>query len=82
MALSGRIAEMSEETRQLLLERTTSSDPVVRERVAGIVERVRRDGDGALRALAAGARWYGCATAESDGARGAEHRDGTCGLSP
>jgi histidinol dehydrogenase len=52
-AVSGRIAEMSGETRRRLLERTTSSDPVVRERVAGIVARVRREGDEALRALAA-----------------------------
>src|SRR6476661_3740666 len=52
-AVSGRIAEIGDATRRLLLERTTSSDPVVRERVAGIVARVRRDGDPALRALAA-----------------------------
>lgn len=51
-AVSGRVAEMSEATRQRLLERTTSSDPVVRERVAGIVGRVRREGDAALRTLA------------------------------
>ncbi|HET9004400.1 MAG TPA: histidinol dehydrogenase [Gemmatimonadaceae bacterium] len=51
-AVAGRVAEMSEATRRLLLERTTSSDPVVRERVAGIVSRVRREGDAALRALA------------------------------
>ena len=51
-AVNGRVAEMSEATRRLLLERTTSSDPVVRERVAGIVSRVRREGDAALRALA------------------------------
>ena len=52
-AVAGRIAEMSDGTRRSLLERTTSSDPVVRERVAGIIERVRREGDAALRALAA-----------------------------
>lgn len=51
-AMSGRIAEMSDDARRRLLERTTSSDPVVRERVAGIVGRVRREGDVALRALA------------------------------
>lgn len=51
-AVSGRVAEISEATRRSLLERTTSSDPVVRERVAGIVSRVRREGDAALRALA------------------------------
>lgn len=43
---------MSDDARRRLLERTTSSDPVVRERVAGIVGRVRREGDVALRALA------------------------------
>ena len=52
-AISGRIGDMSDGTRRSLLERTTSSDPVVRERVAGIVGRVRREGDAALRALAA-----------------------------
>ena len=51
-ALAGRVAEMNETTRRRLLERTTSSDPVVRERVAGIVARVRREGDEALRSLA------------------------------
>jgi len=43
---------MTDATRRLLLERTTSSDAVVRERVAAIVRRVRSDGDAALRALA------------------------------
>jgi len=51
--LSGRIAEMSDATRRSLLERTTSSDPVVRERVAAIIGRVRAKDDDALRALAA-----------------------------
>ena len=50
--LTGRVSEMTEATRRTLLERTTSSDPAVRGRVAGIVERVRREGDAALRALA------------------------------
>ena len=36
----------------LLLERSTSSDAAVRERTAGIVARVRREGDAALFALA------------------------------
>lgn len=44
---------MTDTVRRLLLERTTSSDPVVRERVAAIIRRVRSDGDAALRALAA-----------------------------
>jgi histidinol dehydrogenase len=52
-AVTGRIADMGDETRRLVLERTTSSDPVVRGRVAGIIERVRRDGDRALGELAA-----------------------------
>lgn len=52
-AIAGRIADMGDETRRLVLERTTSSDPVVRGRVAGIIERVRRDGDRALGELAA-----------------------------
>jgi len=51
-AIGGRISEMSDETRRLLVERATSSDPVVRERVAGIIERVRREGDHALGELA------------------------------
>ena len=51
-AVSGRASELAGEMRRLVLERTTSSDPVVRERVAAIVERVKRDGDVALRALA------------------------------
>ena len=51
-AVSGRIADLDAKTRRLLLERTTSSDMVVRVRVAGIIERVRREGDVALRELA------------------------------
>jgi histidinol dehydrogenase len=35
-----------------LFDRSTSSDPAIRVRTFEIVERVRRDGDGALRALA------------------------------
>lgn len=51
-AVAGRVAEMSDDLRRRLLERTTSSDDVVRGRVAGIIGRVRRDGDEALRAMA------------------------------
>lgn len=40
----------SERTR--LLDRSTSSDPAVRARTGAIIDRVRRDGDGALFALA------------------------------
>ena len=50
--VSGRVADLDQQTRRRLLERTTSSDPVVRVRVAAIIERVRQDGDAALRALA------------------------------
>jgi len=46
------VSEMSDELRTLLLDRTTSSDDAVRGRVAGIIGRVRRDGDDALRAMA------------------------------
>jgi histidinol dehydrogenase len=51
-ALSGRVGEINSEERRLVLERATSSDDVVRGRVAGIIGRVRRDGDDALRAMA------------------------------
>jgi histidinol dehydrogenase len=49
---SGRVAEMSDALRRLLLDRTSSSDDALRGRVAGIIGRVRRDGDDALRAMA------------------------------
>ena len=52
-AVSGRVSAMSDAVRRRLLERTTSSDPIVRERVASIVRRVRSERDVALRALAA-----------------------------
>jgi histidinol dehydrogenase len=52
-AISGRVRDMNDEMRRRLLDRTTSSDPVVRDRVAEIIRRVRGDGDVALRALAA-----------------------------
>ena len=51
-ALGGRVADIAADSRRRLLDRTTSSDAAVRGRVAEIVARVRRDGDGALRALA------------------------------
>ena len=51
LRFTGNVAEMSPATRALLLDRTTSSDPVVRERTAGIVARVRHDGDAALLAM-------------------------------
>jgi histidinol dehydrogenase len=52
LRFGGRVAELSAETRRALCDRATSDDPVVRERTAAIVARVRRDGDAALRALA------------------------------
>lgn len=51
LRFTGNVAEMSLATRALLLDRTTTSDPVVRERTAGIIARVRRDGDAALLAM-------------------------------
>jgi len=56
---AGPLAALGPDDRQLLFERGTSADPTVRARTAEIVERVRRDGDGALIALAS----------ELDGAR-------------
>lgn len=52
MRFGSAIGELTAADRRVLLDRATSSDPAVRERVAAIVERVRRDGDDALRALA------------------------------
>ena len=51
-AFWGDIAALSRDERRRLLDRGTSSDDAIRERVGGIVARVRRDGDDALRALA------------------------------
>ena len=51
-AVSGTGGELPSDVRRLLLERATSTDDVVRGRVAGIIGRVRRDGDDALRAMA------------------------------
>ncbi|MGH7718167.1 MAG: histidinol dehydrogenase, partial [Gemmatimonadaceae bacterium] len=50
--ITGAVAELSNADRALLFERGTSADPVIRDRVAAIIARVRRDGDQALRALA------------------------------
>lgn len=52
-AISGRVRDLSDDVRRRLLDRTTSSDPVVRARVGDIVRRVRADGDVTLRELAA-----------------------------
>jgi histidinol dehydrogenase len=48
----GAVEDLSEADCEALMHRTTSNDAAVRERTATIVERVRRDGDGALFALA------------------------------
>jgi histidinol dehydrogenase len=50
--LTGPVAALSAASRRALFDRLTSSDADVRERVAAIVARVRRDGDPALYALA------------------------------
>jgi histidinol dehydrogenase len=59
LRLTGPLADLNPEQRSLLLNRSASRDPAVRERTAQIIARVRSDGDAALRALAA----------ELDGAR-------------
>src|ERR1043166_3576576 len=51
-AFRGSVGALSRDQRRRLLDRATSSDDRIRERVAGIVARVRRGGDDALRALA------------------------------
>ena len=48
----GPLAALAPDDRRGLFERTASAEHEVRERTAGIVARVRRDGDAALRALA------------------------------
>ncbi len=48
----GRIADLTAEEKVALLDRSTSGDTDVRDAVAGIVARVRRDGDRALREMA------------------------------
>ena len=48
----GPLAALAPDDRRGLFERTASTEREVRERTAGIVDRVRRDGDAALRALA------------------------------
>lgn len=59
LRFTGSLAALSSEDRRFLCDRGTSADPSVRARTAEIVERVRREGDAALFALAA----------ELDGAR-------------
>ena len=49
---SGPVASLTAADRRALFDRTTSSEPGVRERTAGIIARVREEGDAALRDLA------------------------------
>jgi histidinol dehydrogenase len=48
----GAIRSLDEKDRRALFDRTTSGDAGVRDRTAALIERVRRDGDAALRAMA------------------------------
>jgi histidinol dehydrogenase len=51
-AVSGTVSELDARARAVLFDRGFSVDPLVQDRVTGILLRVRRDGDSALRALA------------------------------
>ena len=51
-AVSGTVSELDAPARAILFDRGFSADPLVQDRVTGILLRVRRDGDSALRALA------------------------------
>ena len=50
---TGAVASLDPAERRALFDRTTSGDAVIRERTTAIIARVRRDGDAALRELAA-----------------------------
>ena len=52
LRFTGDIIALAAEERRTLFDRSTSSDAAVRDRTRTIIERVRRDGDDALRALA------------------------------
>ena len=52
LRFTGSVADLTSDALQLLCDRSTSSDPAVREGTARLVERVRREGDAALRAMA------------------------------
>ena len=52
IAVRGSVSALDTHARAVLFDRATSADPVVRERTASIIARVRADGDDALRALA------------------------------
>ena len=52
IAVRGSVSSLDARARAVLFDRATSADPLVRERTARIIDRVRADGDDALRALA------------------------------
>ena len=52
LRFAGPLSALSAEEMRELLDRSTSSDPAIREQTAAIVARVRREGDEALRAMA------------------------------
>jgi histidinol dehydrogenase len=52
IAVRGTIAALDAEARAVLFDRTSAGDPMVRERTRRIIERVRAEGDAALRQLA------------------------------
>ncbi|MGH7665439.1 MAG: hypothetical protein ACRENI_14300, partial [Gemmatimonadaceae bacterium] len=49
---TGPLASLSGADRAALFDRTTSRDTAIRARTAGIIDRVRTEGDAALRLLA------------------------------
>lgn len=51
-AATGALATLDATARRALFERSTTSDDAVRERTRDVIARVRREGDGALRAFA------------------------------
>ena len=53
LRFSGRIADLAASDRLQLLERGSAGDPSIQSRTRSILERVRVEGDGALRAMAA-----------------------------
>ncbi len=53
IAVRGPLAALTARDRAVLFDRSTSSDPLVRERTAAILARVRTEGDAALREFAA-----------------------------
>ena len=53
LAVRGRVDALTARDRAVLFDRSTSSDPAIRDRTAAIIARVRADGDAALREFAA-----------------------------